>query len=51
MTEGLITSLFKQGTMPKHTELQSQEREGEIIKLAKYRKLILALITHEPTVQ
>ncbi len=29
MTEGLITSLFKQGTTPKQTELQSQEREGE----------------------
>lgn len=27
MTEGLITSLFKQGTTPKQTELQSRERE------------------------
>lgn len=29
MTEGLITSLFKQGTTPKQTELQSQERGRE----------------------
>lgn len=41
MTEGLITSLFKQGTSPEQTELQSREREN----VTKYTKLRPALIS------
>lgn len=41
MTEGLITSLFKQGTTPKQTELQSRER----VNATKYTKLRPALIS------
>lgn len=46
MTEGLITSLFKQGTTPKQTELQSRERERECDNIHKAET---SFDKHEPT--